>query len=246
MHYIVSDIHLGGGSHNEARVAEEQFVAWLDSVADSAETIFLNGDIFDFWFEYKRVVPKGFVRSLGRIAALADKGVRVVFMTGNHDQWVRDYFAQECDMEIYTTPQIFEVEGKKIYLAHGDSLNVKGNPMLRLMNWTFHSQFIRALFSTIVHPDLALKFGHWWSRSSREKHSRKDFNGRDKAVDFLLEHASQVHEATPCDCYIFGHLHVALSAQTANGARVIFTNDWSLEPHCIVIGKGGDITLEKI
>ncbi len=246
MHYIVSDIHLGGGSRDEAQRVEERFVAWLDSVADSAQTIFLNGDLFDFWFEYKRVVPKGFVRSLGRLTALADRGVRVVFMAGNHDQWIRDYFARECDMEVYTTPQIFYIEGQKIYLAHGDRLNIKGNPMLRLMNWGFHSRCIRALFSTLVHPDLALKFGHWWSRSSREKHTRTEFNGREGAIESLMEHASRVHEATPCDCYIFGHLHVARCETTTNGARVIFTNDWSHSPHCIVIGKGGDITLERI
>mgnify|MGYP000771996908 CR=1 FL=1 len=102
MYYFASDIHLGAGDEHSARAVERRFVAWLDKVSGDAEAIFLVGDIFDFWFEYRRVVPKGFVRTLGKLAELTDRGVRVVFFTGNHDMWVGDYLARECGVEIHT------------------------------------------------------------------------------------------------------------------------------------------------
>ena len=106
MYYFASDIHLGAGDAATARAVERRFVAWLDDAARDAEAIFLVGDIFDFWFEYRRVVPKGFVRTLGKLAELTDRGVRVVFFTGNHDMWVGDYLARECGLEIHTSPEV--------------------------------------------------------------------------------------------------------------------------------------------
>ena len=118
MHYFVSDIHLGSGDVAEQRGVERAFLDFLKKIESDAETLFLVGDIFDFWFEYKRVVPKGFVRVLGRLAELSDKGVRVVMLTGNHDMWVGDYLTEECGIELYTTPQTFSVAGKTILLAY--------------------------------------------------------------------------------------------------------------------------------
>ncbi len=168
MNYFVSDIHLGGGTKEQSKSAESRFCEWLDSVADNATGIFICGDLFDFWFEYKRVAPKGFVRTLGRLATLTDRGVRVVLVVGNHDLWVRDYFEQECGVEVYTTPHIFEIEGCRVYIAHGDNLNIKKSPLLRFMNSGFRSKWLRVLFSSLLHPDLALKIVQWWSRSSRK------------------------------------------------------------------------------
>lgn len=246
MYYFVSDIHLGGGSAEESKTTEKQFVEWLDSVGDNAKAIFICGDMFDFWFEYKRVVPKGFVRSLGRIASLTDRGVRVVFMAGNHDQWLRNYLAEECGMEIYTSPHIFDIEGKRVYIAHGDNLNVKRDPMLQLMNNCFRSKWLRVLFSSLVHPDLALKFGQWWSRSSRQKHILTKFKGRNFAQDMLVEHAEGIHARENTDIHIFGHIHVAVDTTSKSGARVIFTNNWSHAPQCAVMDSNGDIRLEKV
>ncbi len=246
MYYFVSDIHLGAGSAQEAKATEERFVEWLDSVGDHATAIFICGDMFDFWFEYKRVVPKGFVRTLGRIARLTDRGVRVVFMAGNHDQWIGDYLASECGMELYTSPQIFEIEGKRLYVAHGDNLNIKGDPLLRFMNCGFRSKWLRALFSSLVHPDLALKFGQWWSRSSRNKHVHTQYKGRNAAQEMLSEYATTIRASEGSDYHIFGHIHLALDHTTADGTRVIFTNDWSHTPYCAVMDKNGEIRLEKI
>lgn len=114
MHYFASDIHLGAGDPAAAREVERRFVAWLDRAGRDAESIFLVGDIFDFWFEYRRVVPKGFVRTLGKLAELTDWGVRVVFLTGNHDMWVGDYLTRECGVEVYTAPQLLTLGGRRI------------------------------------------------------------------------------------------------------------------------------------
>ena len=163
MYYFASDIHLGAGDAATARAVERRFVAWLDDAARDAEAIFLVGDIFDFWFEYRRVVPKGFVRTLGKLAELTDRGVRVVFFTGNHDMWVGDYLARECGVEIYTSPQQFRLNGKNVFIAHGDNMKIDGQPMLKFLNRIFRSRTLRWLFSWGVHPDWALRFGHWWS-----------------------------------------------------------------------------------
>lgn len=131
MYYFASDIHLGAGDPETARRTERRFVAWLDAAGRDAEAIFLLGDIFDFWFEYRRVVPKGFVRTLGKLAELTDRGVRVVFFTGNHDMWVGDYLARECGVEIHTAPQEVTLAGQRLFLAHGDNMRIEGQPARR-------------------------------------------------------------------------------------------------------------------
>ena len=177
MYYFASDIHLGAGDAATARAVERRFVAWLDDAARDAEAIFLVGDIFDFWFEYRRVVPKGFVRTLGKLAELTDRGVRVVFFTGNHDMWVGDYLARECGLEIHTSPEVMTLSGKKVFIAHGDNMKIDGQPMLKFLNRIFRSRTLRWLFSWGVHPDWALRFGHWWSGRSRKGHGEEAARG---------------------------------------------------------------------
>ena len=124
MYYFASDIHLGAGDEAFARETERRFVAWLDEAAQDAEAIFLVGDVFDFWFEYGRVVPKGFVRTLGKLAELTDRGIRVVFFTGNHDMWVTDYLTRECGVEIRTFPEVLLLGGQRVFVAHGDNMRI--------------------------------------------------------------------------------------------------------------------------
>lgn len=246
MYYFVSDIHLGGGTPEQAKITEHRFNAWIDSVAEDAKAIFMCGDLFDFWFEYKRVIPKGFVRTLGRLTALADKGVRIVLVVGNHDLWVRDYFEVECGWEVYSTPQIFDIAGRTVYVAHGDNLNIKQDKMLQLMNSGFRSKCIRAIFSALIHPNLALKFGQWWSHSSRKGHKNDNPEGLYKFRDSILEHCATVHTSTPCDLYIFGHLHILSEHDIEGGAKAIFINDWSTTPHYIVLSDEGTLKIEKV
>lgn len=209
MHYFASDIHLGAGDAAEARATEQRFVAWLDRVAADAKTIVLLGDIFDFWFEYRRVVPQGFVRTLGRLAALTDRGVRILFLTGNHDMWVKDYLARECGVEVYTTPQVLMLGGKRLFVAHGDNMKIDGQWLLKLMNTTFRSRPVRWLFSWLVHPDWAVRFGRWWSGNSRKRHARHTLT--EAVTEPLIAYAReyQARSEEPIDAFIFGHMHFA-------------------------------------
>ncbi len=246
MYYFVADVHLGGGTPQDAKLTEQRFVRWLDCVSADAQGIFICGDLFDFWFEYKRVAPKGFVRTLGRLAQLTDRGVRVVLMAGNHDQWVRDYLQQECGIEVYTSPRCFDIAGEVVYLAHGDNINIKRDPLLKLMNSGFRSKWLRTLFSTLIHPDLALKFGQWWSRSSRAKHTKNNHKGQDLCVETLVEHASNIHATHGAKYYIFGHVHTLVERQIEGGAKVIIVDDWSQNPHYAEMDKEGNITIKEV
>ena len=226
MIYFASDIHLGAGTAEEAKRTERAFCRWLDMVAVDATEIYLLGDIFDFWFEHKRVAPKGFVRVLGRLAELTDRGVKVVLFTGNHDMWCRDYLTSECGIEVYKHPRVMEVGGKVMHIAHGDNMNVGNQPLLKAMNTMFRSTTLRWLFSWFVHPDVALKFGRWWSGKSRKSHG-----GEPISVDmlgYLTEYARKHHkEDGRANSYIFGHMHLAHSTTIEDGVEVLFLGDWS-------------------
>ncbi|MBO7307809.1 MAG: UDP-2,3-diacylglucosamine diphosphatase [Alistipes sp.] len=224
MIYFVSDIHLGAGSLDMQRRTEDAFCRWLDMAAKDATKIYLLGDIFDFWFEYRRVVPQGFVRVLGRLAELSRRGVEVVFYTGNHDMWCYDYLERECGMRIERQPQVEEVGGLRLHLAHGDNMNIKGQPMLRLMNSFFRSRVARVVFSWLVHPDVAMKFGRWWSGKSRKSHGSDEITpaSLNFLVDYAIEHKARHADV---DAYIFGHMHYPYDR--CDDVRVVFMSDWS-------------------
>ena len=159
MYYFASDIHLGHGDADSARERERLFVQWLDEVSADAEEIYLLGDIFDFWYEWREVVPAGFVRVLGKLAELTDRGITIHFLTGNHDMWMRGYLERECGLKLYYKPTEFTVGRRHLLLAHGDNINVQDKPALAFMNAVFRSRVIRALFSWLVHPDISMRFG---------------------------------------------------------------------------------------
>lgn len=227
MIYFVSDIHLGAGGDAVARRTERAFCRWLDTIAEDATALYLLGDIFDFWFEYRRVVPQGFVRVLGRLADMADRGVRVVFYVGNHDMWCYDYLERECGIEVVFAPRVESVQGKKLHLAHGDNMNIKGQWLLRLMNTAFRSKVLRVVFSWLIHPDLFLRFGDWWSGKSRKSHKHKDGRMSVDRLDSLVEYARE-HKRVCGDveAYIFGHMHLP-HRHTDADLDVLFMSSWS-------------------
>ena len=243
MIYFVSDIHLGAGTPEQAKRTERAFCRWLDMVAEDATEIYLLGDVFDFWFEHRRVVPKGFVRVLGRLAQLSDRGVKVVFFTGNHDMWCRDYLTKECGVELHTHPEIMSVGGRVIHIAHGDNINIGNKPLLRAMNAMFRSGTIRWMFSWLLHPDIALKFGAWWSGKSRKSHGTEPLSA--DMLDYLIEYARRSHsiDSRP-DCYIFGHMHLAHRTQI-EGAEVVFLSDWSGHQASYAVMEHGCVELKQ-
>ena len=241
MHYFVSDIHLGSGSVAEQRRVERLFLDFLTKIEGDAESLYLVGDIFDFWFEYKRVVPRGFVRVLGRLAELSDKGVKIVMLTGNHDMWVGDYLTNECGIELYTKPQTIIVADKTLFVAHGDNMNIKGQPVLRAMNAMFRSKCLRKIASWLIHPDLFMRFGQWWSGKSRKSHNT-DYGSEvlEHLVDYAVKYGSQ-HEV---DYFVFGHLHYAADIKTTE--RILFMGDWHSQPSYVVLDNNGKIELKTI
>lgn len=242
MYYFVSDIHLGAGGTEVSRRVESQFVAWLDRAGRDAEAIFLLGDIFDFWYEYRRVAPKGFVRTLAKLAELTERGVRVVMLTGNHDMWVRDYLTTECGVELYTKPRFEEIAGKRIFMAHGDNMRIDNEPMLRLMNATFRSKVARVLFSWLIHPDLALKFGRWWSGKSRKAHGEYLSENVNKP---LCEYAEELCSREGVDVCIFGHTHrpEILKRGTSD---IVFLGEWEHRPVYAAMDTEGRVELHDL
>ena len=242
MYYFASDVHLGAGNEQQARCTEQRFLRWLEMAGKDADTIFLVGDIFDFWFEYGQVIPKGFSRILGKFSELTDRGVKIVFFTGNHDMWCYDYLQKECGIEIHFTPQHYTLSGHNLFIAHGDNMNIKDKPMLRLMNICFRSKALRKIFSWLVHPDLTIRFGKWWSNKSRQSHPKPSTV---ESLDFLIDYARNYKIAhTEIDCVIFGHLHLGHD-HTEKDLRIVFLSDWS-DPaiNYAVIDEQGDINLK--
>ena len=241
MHYFVSDIHLGSGDVAEQRRVERKFLDFLSQIEADAQTLFLVGDIFDFWFEYKRVVPKGFVRVLGRLAELCDNGVRVVMLTGNHDMWVGNYLTDECGIELYTKPQTFTLAGKTLFVAHGDNMNIGNKPILCLMNAMFRSKVLRKVASWLIHPDLFMRFGKWWSGKSRKSHNA---NYGAEVLEPLVDYAVKYGAEHSVDYFIFGHMHYAMDVTAAE--RVLFMGDWHNQPSYISLDNDGKIELNII
>ena len=239
MHYFVSDIHLGAGTRAEQRRAEGLFLDFLSQIEADAESLFLVGDIFDFWFEYKRVVPKGFVRVLGRLAELSDKGVRIVMLTGNHDMWVGDYLTEECGIELYTKPQTFSLAGKTLFVAHGDNMNINRQPVLRAMNTMFRSTRLRKIASCLIHPNSFIRFGKWWSGKSRKSHGAVQSV---KVLQPLIDYAKQYGEEHNVDYFIFGHLHYA--AYIIDSEHTLFMGDWHTQPSYVQLDNNGKIELK--
>lgn len=244
MYYFISDTHLGMLGEQGDKSREKAVVEWLDSIAADAEAIFLLGDIFDFWFEYKRVVPKGFTRLLGKLSQLSDSGIRIHFFTGNHDMWTRDYLQQECGITVHTSPQTVTLTGKTLFLAHGDNMQIDGQPMLRLMNAVFRSRTVRWLFSHLLHPDAAMRFGQWWSSSSRKsKNIKEPFRGEDEP---LVRYAKGMLLTRHIDYFVFGHIHCAEDFAVSADSRAIFLGEWIHSPAYAALDRDGNMTLHLL
>lgn len=244
MYYFASDIHLGAGSRQEGGKVERRFAAWLDAVSKDAEAIFLVGDVFDFWFEYNKVVPKGFARVLGKLAELTDRGVRVVFFTGNHDMWVRGYLADECGLEICKKPQVMELAGRRVFIAHGDNMKIDGKPMLKLMNAVFRSRLLYRMCRWFVPVGWMMRFGLRWSAHSRKSHGASD-DFTEKVTEPLIEYAREYAAGHEVDDFVFGHMHFARDYREG-ALHVVNLGCWSADKGSYaVMDASGEITLKS-
>ena len=222
--YFASDVHLGATALKNNRERESLFVKWLEEAGKDAKAIYLMGDIFDFWYEYRKVVPRGFVRTFGKLADLCDKGIEVHFFIGNHDIWAFSYFEQEVGMIVHRQPFETEINGKKFYLAHGDGL---GNyePKYLFLKRCFHSPVLQWIFSRF-HPNLAFTIGHAWSKRSRLSRGKETdvFKGENK--EYLYLYAKEMLKQKHFDFFIFGHRHIAVDIEIGESSRFVNLGDW--------------------
>ncbi|WP_238480284.1 UDP-2,3-diacylglucosamine diphosphatase [Mangrovibacterium lignilyticum] len=221
--YFISDLHLGAPALNNNAERERLFVKWLDEIKQDAAMLFLMGDIFDYWFEYKHVVPRGFTRALGKIAEIADSGIPVHFFTGNHDIWVFDYLPNELGIQVHYEEMRITLGNKRFFLAHGDGLDPFDTGYLFLKK-IFTNRFFQWAFAR-VHPNLGIWAAHAWSKKSRlDKGLGDGFKGPDK--EGLYVFANSVLEKEEIDYFIFGHRHLLLDLSVGNQSRYINLGDW--------------------
>ena len=221
--YFASDIHLGAGGYASSRQREDRFVHWLDTIKEDAAEFFLMGDVFDFWFEYKTVVPKGYIRLLGKLAELADAGVKLYFFKGNHDMWMFDYFVNELGATIITNELVIERGGKKFFLHHGDGLG-PGDGMYKILKKIFRSNVCQWLFARI-HPNLGVGIANYWSKSSRISNLKKE-DPKPGEQEWLVEYSREILQTTFYDYLVFGHRHLPLDIQLNNKSRYINLGEW--------------------
>ncbi|MDR0510060.1 MAG: UDP-2,3-diacylglucosamine diphosphatase [Rikenellaceae bacterium] len=245
MYYFASDMHLAGpGSGPDAAARERLLASWLESCAKDAEAIYLLGDVFDFWFEYEHVAPKGFTRTLATIGSLTERGIEVHFFPGNHDMWTVGYLEQECGLIVHRRAEVVELYGKRLFLAHGDNIG-RRTAGERFLNGFFRNRTAKWLFERLIHPDLAMRFGHWWSRKSRKSSRRTAYTFWEEREP-LVQYARAMGGDGRIDCFIFGHLHHCVDYRPDEALRAIFLGDWIDNPSFAALAPDGAITLNRL
>ena len=224
MIYFISDAHLGSRIIENPLAHEKKLVRWLDMVKADASQIFLMGDMLDFWFEYKTVVPKGFVRFLGKLTELADAGIEIHFFTGNHDIWTFGYLENEIGLKVHRKPETMQLGSKNFFLAHGDGLDA-GDKKFHFIRRIFHSKLAQKLFGWLP-PRLGQNFGYKWSEQNRKKYTGKESEYKGESNEFLVVFAKNYCKTHQPDFLIFGHRHIALDLQISKQTRVVILGDF--------------------
>jgi UDP-2,3-diacylglucosamine hydrolase len=239
--YFLSDFHLGAPDHVSSLEREKRIVRFFDEIKKDTSHIFILGDLFDFWYEYKKVVPKGFVRILGKLAELTDNGIIIKFFVGNHDMWMNGYFEQQLNIEVFHEAEAFEFNGKKFFVGHGDGLGPKDHKY-KFMKKVFRNKISRALFGAL-HPGSGIGLADYFSRKSRTSAGTKDekFLGEDK--EWLIIFSKQMLEKEHYDYFIFGHRHFPVDYKLSDTSRYINLGDW-IKYNSYAVFDGTDITLK--
>lgn len=222
--YFASDNHLGAPTAKDSKPREKKFVAWLDEIKHDAAAIFLLGDLFDFWFEYKTVVPKGFTRTLGKLAELSDSGIPIHYFVGNHDLWMNGYFEEELGIPVYHKPQEFILHNSSFFIGHGDGLG-PGDKGYKRMKKVFISPFFKWLFRW-GHPDIGMRIAQYLSVKNKLISGDDDatFLGEDK--EWLALYCKRKLEEKHRDFFVFGHRHLPLEIQLSDTSKYINLGDW--------------------
>lgn len=240
MVYFISDAHLGLYGYEQSRKREKLLVDLLTKIQDDAQKIFLLGDIFEFWWEWPDVVPKYYVRFLGKLAELVDKGVEVYYFYGNHDLWVKDYFDKEIGLKIFGKPSVLNINGKNFYIAHGDGLG-PSDKGYKFFKKIVSNRFFYKFFTHCVHPNLVFKIVKIISHKREQKKLKFTFKGE---KEWLIVHSQQILKSMPdVDFFIYGHRHIPYVWNIEN-SKVVVIGDW-LVNFTYAVFDGKDISIKK-
>lgn len=225
--YFISDAHLGARFHKDPVAVEKRLVRWLDGIKENAAAVYFLGDMFDYWYEYKYVVPKGFVRFLGKLAELSDNGVEIHFFYGNHDIWMFDYFPSEIGATLHQGPLTVDLLGKRFFLGHGDEVGQR-KPMFRFIRALFRNRLCQRLYASI-HPRWTFAFARSWSLHSRKSGLKgqegNEYRGEEK--EYLVRFAKSYLQTHPdINFFIFGHRHIMLDLMLTRSSRLLVAGDW--------------------
>jgi len=235
--YFASDFHLGTLNSYQR---EQRIVQWLDTIKADAAELFLMGDVFDFWFEYNTVVPRGYIRFLGKLAELADAGVKLYFFKGNHDMWMFDYFEKELGATIISNELVIERGGKKFYLHHGDGLG-PGDPLYKFLKGIFRSRLCQWLFARL-HPNFGVGIATYWSRHSRLANQKKEV-AKPGEQEWLVKFCNDTLKTAYYDYMVFGHRHLPLDIQLNPNTRYVNLGEWINYQYSYAVFDGNELTL---
>lgn len=242
--YFISDLHLGAKYMNDPLERERRVCRFLDSIKDDAAELYLLGDILDYWYEYKYVVPRGHIRFLGKLAELSDAGVRLTWVTGNHDVWLFDYLRDQLGLTVLYGHTLVQTQGKRILIAHGDDVGVQP-AMYRFTRWCFYNKVCQWLYAAI-HPRWTYPIASGWSnenRTRRNVEAQKAISARaaERLVDFSREY---YHEHPDVDAFIYGHIHIARVDKRDDMPPVIFLGEWISVDSYVVLDASGNFELK--
>lgn len=239
--YFASDLHLGAPNHEKSLAREKLFVNWLDEIKADAAILYLVGDVFDFWFEYKKAVPRGFVRILGKLAELSDAGIELHYFTGNHDMWVFDYLSKELNAEIHYEPIERVYNNKHFYIGHGDGLG-PGDYGYKFIKRVFQNPLCRWAFARL-HPNFGIGLADYFSKTSRAKTGDSDAHFLGEDQEWLAIYAREKLAEKHQDYFIFGHRHLPLQIKVGEKATYHNLGDW-ITYYTYGVFDGADFTLK--
>lgn len=222
--YFLSDFHLGVPNHAQSIIREKKIVSFLEEISNDAAEIFIVGDLFDFWFEYRSVVPKGYVRILGKIAELTDRGIPIHFFTGNHDMWMSGYFEKELNVQVYKNPKVFTYNSKKFYIGHGDGLG-PGDYGYKFIKRIFRNPICKFLFG-LIPPHIGIGLANYFSKTSRASTEGSEETFLGEQGEWLISYCKDILKEDAFDYFIFGHRHLPIDFNLSAESKYINLGDW--------------------
>ena len=241
--YFLSDFHLGAPNHAASLAREKRIVSFLQKISIDAAEIFIVGDLFDFWFEYRSVVPKGYVRILGKMAEISDRGIPIHFFTGNHDMWMGGYFEKELNIPVYHEPQTFNYNSKSFYIGHGDGLG-PGDHGYKFIKKIFKNPVCKFLFG-LIPPHIGTGLASYLSRSSRAATGNSDEKFLGEEGEWLISYCKGIMAEKKYDYFIFGHRHLPIDFNLSNDSRYINLGDW-LKYDSYAVFDGEELLLKRL